>query len=87
MLIVGVSLSRSAFDREHKGCLYARAGISDFWIVDVRDRRAEVYRELLLDGTAPFGWRDGHSAAFGPDERVAPLERPAAVIAVADPLP
>jgi hypothetical protein len=30
VLIVEVSLSRLGFDREHKGSLYARAGITDY---------------------------------------------------------
>src|SRR4029079_13613939 len=44
-LIVEVALSRVSFDREHKGSLYARAGVADYWIVNVRERRLEVYRE------------------------------------------
>ena len=38
-LIVEVALSRLRFDREHKGSLYARAGIVDYWIVNIPDRR------------------------------------------------
>jgi len=87
VLIVEVSLSRVAFDREHKGSLYARAGIADYWMVNIPDRRLEVYREPVPDGAAPFGWRYGRAVALGPDERVSPLAAPAAEIAVADLLP
>jgi len=87
VLIVEVSLSRLGFDREHKGSLYARAGITDYWIVNLADRRVEIYREPVPDGAASFGWRYGRSATLGPDERISPLAAPAAEIAVADLLP
>ena len=87
VLIVEVSLSRLGFDREHKGSLYARAGITDYWIVNLADRRVEIYREPVPDGAASFGWRYGRSATLGPDERISSLAAPAAEIAVADLLP
>jgi Uma2 family endonuclease len=86
-LIVEVSLSRLAFDREHKGSLYARAGIADYWIVNVPDRRIEVYREPAPDAAASFGWRYGRSVTLGPDARISPLSAPTAEIVVADLLP
>ena len=87
VLIVEVSLSRLAFDRDGKGSLYARAGIADYWIVNLPDRRLEVYREPVAHGAAPFGWRYGRVVTLGPDERVSPRAAPAAAIAVADLLP
>ena len=87
VLIVEVSLSRLGFDRAHKGGLYARAGIADYWIVNLPDRRIEIYREPVADSEAPFGWRYGRAIALGPDERISPLAAPAAEIAVADLLP
>ena len=87
VLIVEVSLSRLGFDREHKGSLYARADITDYWIVNLADRRVEIYREPVPDGTASYGWRYGRSVTLGPDERISALAAPAAEIAVADLLP
>jgi len=87
VLIVEVSLSRLGFDREHKGSLYARAGITDYWIVNLADRRVEIYREPVPDGAASFGWRYGRSLALGADERISPLAAPAAEAVVADLLP
>jgi len=86
-LIVEVALSRLRFDREHKGGLYARAGIADYWIVNLVDRRLEVYRAPVQDGAAPFGWRYGNTLTLGPEERIAPLVMPNARVAVADLLP
>ena len=85
--IVEVALSRLSFDREHKGSLYARAGIADYWIVNLPDRRVEVYRDPVPDAGAVFGWRYGRTIALRPDERVAPLAAPTAAISVADLLP
>lgn len=87
VLIVKVSLSRLGFDREHKGSLYARAGISDYWIVNLPDRPVEIYRGPVPDGASSFGWRYGRSVTLAPDERISPLAAPAAEVAVADLLP
>lgn len=42
-LVIEVSDSTLAFDRRDKGRIYARAGIPVYWIVNVVDRRIEVY--------------------------------------------
>ena len=44
-LIIEVSDSTLAFDRRDKGRIYARAGIPEYWIVNVVDRQAEVYAD------------------------------------------
>ena len=87
VLVVEVSLSRLRFDRDHKGSLYARAGLTDYWIVNLQDRRLEVYREPVPDAASPFGWRYGMSLALGSQDRIAPLAMPTASITVADLLP
>jgi len=87
VLVVEVALSRLGFDRDRKGSLYARAGLAEYWIVNLPDRRLEVYRGPVPDGAAPFGWRYGTALALGPEERVAPLATPIGIITVADLLP
>jgi Uma2 family endonuclease len=87
VLIVEVAVSRLRFDREQKGSLYARAGIADYWIVNIPDRRVEVYCEPMSDAAAPFGWRYGRSIALGPNERVSPLAASAAAVVIGDLLP
>jgi hypothetical protein len=59
----------------------------DYWIVNIPDRRVEVYREPMSDAAAPFGWRYGGSIALGPNERVSPLAAPAAAVVIGDLLP
>src|SRR5262252_104691 len=43
-LAVEVADSSLAFDRRRKGSLYARAGIPDYWIVNLVDRVVEIHR-------------------------------------------
>jgi Uma2 family endonuclease len=87
VLVVEVALSRLGFDRDRKGSLYARAGLADYWIVNLPDRRLEVYRGPVRDAAARFGWRYGSAQALGADERISPLALPGAAVTVADLLP
>lgn len=86
-LVVEVALSRLRFDREHKGSLYARARVADYWIVNLADGRLEVHREPIPDAAATFGWRYARTVALAGDARIGPLAVPDATITVADLLP
>jgi len=44
-LVVEVAESSLAYDRREKALLYARAGIAEYWIVNLAERRLEVHRE------------------------------------------
>jgi Uma2 family endonuclease len=52
LLLIEVSDSSLAFDRSVKLPLYARAGIAEFWIVDLKRRVLEVHRNPTSDGYA-----------------------------------
>jgi Uma2 family endonuclease len=84
VLIVEVSESRLAFDRADKGSLYARAGLADYWIVNLVDRVLEVYREPGHDAEAPFGWRYHSVGVHTAGASVSPLAAPQTVVRVAD---
>lgn len=86
-LIVEVAESSLAFDREHKGSLYARARIADYWIIDLVDRVLEVYRDPLPAAEAVFGWRFGSVLTLRAGDVVSPLAVPRARIRVGDLLP
>jgi Uma2 family endonuclease len=86
-LVLEVSDSSLALDREHKGSLYARAGFADYWIVNLVDRVLEVYREPGPDTAAPFGWRYRSLTALGCEACVSPLALPSAQIRVVDLIP
>jgi Uma2 family endonuclease len=87
VLVVEVSESSLAFDREHKGGLYARARLEDYWIVNLIDRVLEIYRQPVADAAAPFGWRYGSREVRGPEALVELLAVPGTHVRVADLLP
>jgi Uma2 family endonuclease len=86
-LVVEVSESSLDFDRRDKASLYARAGVPDYWIVNLVDRTLEVYRDPAPDPAAPSGWRyrSGEQLAVGAS--VSLLALPAVTVAVRDLLP
>ena len=86
-LIVEVADSSLSFDRQYKGSLYARAGIADYWIVNLRRRVVEVYREPVVDRAARFGWKYAKVRVLRETATVTPLAAATARIAVADLLP
>jgi Uma2 family endonuclease len=80
VLVVEVSDSSLYRDRKLKASLYARAGIAEYWLLNLVKRCLEVYRDPQ-DGTyaSRFVLRKGDS--------VSPISRPEASIAVASLLP
>ena len=87
VLTIEVADSSVRFDREHKGSLYARAGLEEYWIVNLVDRVLEVYRDPAPDAAAVYGWRYREVAILVPPALVAPSAFPAIRIAVSDLLP
>jgi Uma2 family endonuclease len=86
-LVVEVAESSLAFDRLDKASLYARAGIEDYWILNLVDRVLEVYRDPAPDSTAIYGWRYRSVTALAPPAVVVPLAFPNDRVGVADLLP
>ena len=86
-LAVEVADSSLDFDRQSKGSLYARAGIQDYWIVNLIDRVLEVYRDPVLDASAPYGWRYRSVRILTPPAAIALLAMPSTPILVAKLLP
>jgi len=87
VLAIEVAESSLTFDRLQKGSLYARAGIQDYWIVNLVDRVLEVYRDPIADPSAPYAWRYGSLTSLGAADVVVPLAFSSSRIAVADLLP
>ncbi len=79
-LVVEISHTTLTFDRTVKAQLYARAGIPEYWIVDLEGRRLLVHRE-------PREGQYRSVLAFGGDEHVSPLAAPGSGLAVKDALP
>jgi Uma2 family endonuclease len=87
VLVVEVAERSLAFDRRFKSSLYARAGIADYWIVNVVDDVVEVHRGPVPDLAGEFGWRYWNVETFRAGASISPLWRPEITIAVADLLP
>jgi len=86
-LVVEVAESGLALDREHKGSLYARAGVADYWILNLVDRVLEVYRDPAPNASAPYGWRYRVVERLTSAATVSPLALPSVRIPVRDFLP
>ena len=80
LLLVEVSLSTLAYDRDDKLKVYAKAGVSEYWILDLNSDQLEVYREPHED--AADGWRYRQVSTLGLDQSVSPLARPDHMIPV-----
>jgi Uma2 family endonuclease len=87
VLVVEIADSSLILDREHKGSLYARAGIADYWIVNLVDRQVEVYRRPAAEPLAPFGWRYAERSMRGAADVVSPLAALSVRISVGELLP
>ena len=87
VLTVEVAEASLAADRQRKGSLYARAGLADYWVLNLVDRVLEVYREPAPDTAAPFGWRYSRREVFDTSTRVTPLAAPGSSIPVSLLLP
>jgi Uma2 family endonuclease len=86
-LIVEVSDTTLSSDRRRKASLYARAGIQDYWIVNLVDHQIEVYRDPAPDSSQPYGHGYTNSTTLLPPAAVSPLAAPAVSLPVADLLP
>ena len=86
-LVVEVAESSLSLDRERKGSLYARAGVADYWILNLVERMLEIYREPILDPATRFGWRYASLEILASGASTAPLVAPAARISISDLLP
>jgi Uma2 family endonuclease len=80
LLAIEVADTSLEYDRAVKVPLYARAGIPETWVLNVRDRALEVYRE-----PGPAGY--ARTATYQPNQRVAAVAFPDLVLRVVNLLP
>jgi Uma2 family endonuclease len=79
LLAIEVSDTTAAFDRSRKATLYARAGVPEYWVLDLNARMLVVHRE-------PDGTQYRQTFLHAPEEAV-PLPGRSETIRVADILP
>jgi Uma2 family endonuclease len=86
VLLVEVAETSLAIDRLRKGSLYARAGVADYWVVNLIDEGLEVYREPVF-APAASDWKYDSVRLLRRNAIVTPLAAPRARIRVAALLP
>jgi Uma2 family endonuclease len=79
-LVVEVADTSLNFDLKKKAALYARAGIVEYWVLDVAGRRLLVHRD-------PQNGKYSSIVVFGEQESVAPLAAPHTGFRVRDAFP
>jgi Uma2 family endonuclease len=84
VLIVEVSDTTVSYDRRRKGSLYARAGIEDYWIINLRRGWLEVYRAPIPDATQRYGHRYSSRTDLLPGASVTPVSLAGVSIPVVD---
>ena len=80
VLVVEVAVTTREYDLGAKAAIYAMAGIADYWVLDLRERRIVVHRN-------PSGARYASVTAYAADEMVSPLGAEAAPVCLRDLLP
>jgi Uma2 family endonuclease len=84
VLVVEVAETSLTRDRLLKGGLYARAGIADYWIINLLDSVIEVYRRPVRAPSRRYGWKFGSVRLLKKNAVLAPLAAPRARIRVAE---
>ena len=87
LLIVEVAESSLAYDRSIKASLYASAGLRDYWVLNLVDRRLEVFRDPIAMPGQPHGYGYRTCTLYLATDTVTPLAASQGSISVADLLP
>jgi len=86
-LVVEISDTTLSYDRHRKASLYAKFGIEDYWVLNLKNRTLEVHRSPVKDENAYYGFSYGDKSTFDEAGEISPLAAPDAKIRVADLLP
>jgi len=87
ILVIEVSHKTYKRDSGSKLRLYAKAGIQDYWIVNLKGNRVEVYRKPEKPHGKDGQWRYASVVYLKPGQNVALLKRPKMSFPVAAMLP
>jgi Uma2 family endonuclease len=87
ILVVEVSDSTLRFDRTEKASLYARAGVADYWIINLVENCVEVMRDPEENASGMYGYKYRTVATVRASEAISPLTKPEVRISVAELLP
>ncbi|WP_204137550.1 Uma2 family endonuclease [Halomicronema sp. CCY15110] len=87
VLIVEVADTSLRYDRKVKGSLYAKAGIAEYWILNLNNRQLEVYLDPEVGDAAESGFSYSIKQEYSSAQVVSSVAGMEVAIAVADLLP
>jgi Uma2 family endonuclease len=76
ILVIEVSNRTYKRDSGSKLRMYARAGIADYWIVNLKEKRVEVYRQPHNPTGDDTGWTYASATHLVPGQKISVLKRP-----------
>ena len=83
-LVLEIAESLLSFDRNEKASVYAKAGIQDYWVLNLVNKRLEIRRgPRELPGSA-YGWDYANLSLLATEQSVSPLAFPEVQIRVSD---
>ena len=80
-LLMDASVASSTFDTGEKCEIYARAGIPEYWQINIPRREVRVYRDPIAGDGQPGSY--GTLTTHGIGESISPLCLPSAVLPIA----
>ena len=84
LLVIEVFDSSLDYDFGDKADLYAAAGISDYWVLDVNGRELHIFRDHASDSVSVTGFRYSNHRTLDSGATISPLAAANAVVQVAD---
>lgn len=83
-LVLELSDSSLRYDRTEKASVYAKAGLPEYWVLNLVQGNLEVNLDPGPDPEAPFGFAYRSRRIYQPDERVTPSRLPGTSFLVGD---
>ncbi len=87
LLVLEVSDSTLRYDQQIKSSLYAKAGLTEYWIVNLVNDLLEVYRDPSQNSESVYGFSYSSKLVLTSQDSIVPLNFPDVVIQVRDLLP
>lgn len=85
-LVIEVADSSLDYDLTDKASLYASARVAEYWVVNLPQRRLEVFQTPIIDSSQRFGYGYASRTILSENEQIRPLAALGAV-QIADLLP
>jgi Uma2 family endonuclease len=87
LMVVEVADTTLKRDTGEKARLYAASGIADYWVIDIQNRQARIFRKPAPDSSSESGFSYTSFDQLPETARVSPLALPDVTIRIADLLP